>query len=107
MTTQVLEDVKIHHISVDLPDLNPYDETEPSDGADHRTHIVNPEGNEHILPVTNGKEMQELVDIARFTEQEIVALCGYKWIPKRNPEKFDLCEACRLRAEQIMQEMGE
>lgn len=30
---------------------------------------------------------------------EIVALCGYRWIPTRDPQKFPVCEACRLALE--------
>lgn len=103
MTTKVLENVKIQHVSIDLTSLFPY--TEPDDVKNHRTHIVNPPMNLHIYQP--GMETQELVDIARMGGLEITALCGYVFVPKHNPEKFDLCEACRLIAENIMKEVGE
>jgi hypothetical protein len=36
----------------------------------------------------------ELTDAMVFG-QEITALCGKKWIPTRDPEKFPVCPACR------------
>ena len=29
--------------------------------------------------------------------KEITALCGKKWIPSRDPEKFPVCPDCRER----------
>lgn len=26
---------------------------------------------------------------------EITALCGYRWVPSRDPEKYPLCKACQ------------
>jgi len=38
---------------------------------------------------------------------EIVALCGFKFIPQHNPDKYDACEACIKIAGDIMKELGE
>jgi len=38
----------------------------------------------------------ELTDAMIFGK-EITALCGKKWIPARDPEKFPVCPDCRER----------
>lgn len=35
-----------------------------------------------------------LTDAAVFG-QEIEALCGFRWIPSRDPEKFPVCPTCQ------------
>lgn len=65
-------------------DLEAYEET--SD-PDVRAHIVNPPKNLHIWQP--GMTSKEMVSIARMTGQYLIALCGYSWVPKHNPEKFD------------------
>lgn len=59
---------------------------------DHRTHIVNPPKNGHIWQ--EGMSTKEMVYLARMSGIELVALCGYRWIPKYNPENFPVCEEC-------------
>lgn len=85
-------------------ELIAYEEA-PDDGADRKTHIVNPPKNLHIWQP--GMEAQEIVNIARFTGQEVVALCDYRWVPKHNPEKFDICQACMDIAGELMRSKGE
>jgi len=81
----------------------PYEDTE--DGDEHHTHLINPPNNLHIwLP---GMSIQEVVNIARTTGQVVVALCGYTWVPKRNPEKYDACSKCISVAGELMKGMGE
>lgn len=79
-------------------DVAPYEDVE--DGKDHKTHIVNPPNNMHIWMI--GMTSQEIVDTARMTGQHVVALCGYSWIPKRNPEKYDVCGECMDVAGELM-----
>lgn len=74
------------------------------------THIVAPSDNPSICKVLgNGPELtaQDIVNWAREHRFEVKALCGYKWVPLNNPEKYDLCELCRLEAEKRMREHGE
>ena len=89
--------------SFDILDLvAPYEE---NGDPERRTHIVRPIENKHIhLP---GMSAQDLVDLARLHRVEIVALCGYRWIPKHNPEKFDVCERCMELAGVYMRMGGE
>lgn len=85
MTTEIIEQEV-----VELEELMPY---EDNDDPLHRTHIIDGRQNDHI---TQGAEMsgQDVVDTARLLGMEVVALCGYKWVPKHNPQKFDVCQAC-------------
>lgn len=83
-------------------DILPY---EPDDGKDRRTHIVNPPANTHIW--REGMTTQDVVDIARATGQHVVTLCGYKFVPKRNPEAYDMCQNCFEIAQRLMAEAGE
>lgn len=85
-----------------LFELFPYEDL---NDANHRTHIINPTMNPHLDgPGLTG---QDIVDAARMSGQEITALCGYTWVPKHNPEKFDICEACMKIAQEYMSEDGE
>lgn len=89
---------------VDLKEMvQPYDDSDAN--AQTRTHIVNPPANTHIWQ--EGLTMQEVVDIARATGSEMVALCGYRWVPKRNPEKYPACEECVRVATEFMKAAGE
>lgn len=97
MTVYILE-----NDTTTIEELFPYEE---SDDPTRKTHIVNPPKNIHIW--REGMSMQDVVDIARATGQEVVALCGYRWVPKHNPDKFDVCQTCMDIAGQLMREKGE
>lgn len=89
---------------VDISQLvNPYDDTD--DGKNHLTHIVNPPKNVHVWHP--GMSAVELVQRARLIGAEIIALCDYKWVPKRNPEKYPVCQVCVDIAGELMREAGE
>lgn len=77
---------------------------EPSD-SNVRAHIVNPPKNLHIW--REGMTAQDIVDYARILGLEVVALCGYTWIPKHNPDKVDVCDACMTEAGNLMRGAGE
>lgn len=100
MSTEAPEVVRLEEVE-DLNDLM-YDET---DDPNVRTHIVNPPANKHIW--RPGMEAQDIVDIARRHGLEVVTLCGHKFIPRHNPDKFEACEPCIKIAGDIMREMGE
>lgn len=74
------------------------------DSPEVRTHIVNPPANVHIW--TPGMTAQDIVDIARARSIEVKALCGYTWIPIRNPDKYPVCEKCMDLAGAIIKDMG-
>ena len=87
---------------VEDTELLPYEE---SDDPNRRTHIVNPPNNLHIW--TPGMSAQDFVDLARLNGLEVVALCGYRWVPKHNPEKYDVCETCFKIASGLMRGANE
>jgi len=78
---------------VDLPatDVLPYEDID--DGADHRTHLVRPSDN-GITSAEDPTTGQDLVDLARLGGIVIVAACGYRWVPKRDPKRYPPCETC-------------
>ena len=73
-------------------------------GTNDRTHIVNPPANTHIW--RPGMTSQDIVDIARVTQQNVKTLCGKVFTPKQDPERFEACEECMRIAGDIMREMG-
>lgn len=85
-----------------IVDIMPY--VEPENPAEHRTHIVNPDGNPHIY--RPGMSAQDIVDVARAGGLEVTTLCGFKFVPLMNPERFDACGICMDIAGQIMREVG-
>lgn len=70
----------------------PYEDLGSELKSSRRTHIINPPGNLHIW--TPGMTSQDVVSIARLRGIEVVALCGYRFVPKRDPEKYDSCQEC-------------
>lgn len=99
MTTE--EDTRV------VLDQDPF-ETPYTEDADpgHRTHMINPAANVELQAKFWRMDAGEIVKTARFFRMEIVALCGYRFIPERNPEKYDTCEPCAKIAGQIMSEDG-
>ena len=85
--------------------LAPYDDT--NDGKDHLTHIINPPMNSYHSWWVPSLNAQEIVNIARVFGEEVTALCGYRWVPKRNPENYPPCQQCFKIAEQLMAAEGE
>ena len=74
------------------------------------THIVTPEENKTVWMVLGGGmdvTAQDIVDFCRNNNVMVMAICGYKWIPKNNPEKYDMCDACREEAGNRMKENNE
>lgn len=103
MSTQTIDYTQQSELEILLEEVMPYEE--PTD-KNAKTHIVNPPMNGHIQ---NGVFMtaQEIVNTARFLGKEVVALCGYRWVPKHNPDKLDACEVCMRIAGDLMREANE
>jgi len=83
--------------TVEEVDLLPF---EDDDDPDVHTHIVRPGDNTHIL---RGSQVTgaDIVFSARLSGKHVNALCGHRFVPKRNPEKYPACEACFRLAGQI------
>lgn len=97
MTTIAPETTEVYET-----DLIPYEDTD--DGKEHMTHLINPVDNLHIWQP--GMTAKDIVFIARTTGQWVFALCGFKFVPERDPQKYPACQACFDIAGQIMSEDG-
>lgn len=72
-------------------DVAPAGYVETTEEPGKAAHIVKvPEGHQHRTTP------QALVLEARIFGFPVEALCGYKWVPSQNPEKFPVCEECLL-----------
>jgi rubrerythrin len=72
-------------------------------------HIVNPPANKHIQQHADmAMTAKEIVEYARRNGLEVVCLCGYRFIPTRNPEAVnDTCPICIDVAGMLMRNSGE
>lgn len=79
-----------------------HEELEAIDNSSGNTkaHVVNPYGNEDIWEP--GMSMTDLVALARLMGAELTALCGYIWVPSKNPDDFPACEKCIRIAGELM-----
>lgn len=93
-----IEEVDISIEEIVAPEKGGYD-------PNVRVHIVNPPKNVHIWKP--GMCAQDVVDIARATEQKVTALCGYTWVPRHKTDKYDVCEPCLLEAHKLLNTWGE
>lgn len=75
---------------------------EPEAEAPKMRHIINPPANLHIF--RSWMSSQDIVDIARVRELEVVALCGYRWVPRHNPANLPTCDDCVRIAGEILSE---
>ena len=103
MSTPVLEQPTLTELTqISLEAVLPY---EDNDDPNHKTHAINPNGNRHI-PHSHEMDAQEIVDYGRMMGIPIITLCGFKFIPKSNPDKYDMCGACMHIMQQLIAEGG-
>lgn len=69
---------------LDRPDLV----TKPGSGDGPRSHIVLPP------PDAADETPQAYVMRARIEGFPVTALCGYTWVPSRDPSRYPTCEVC-------------
>jgi hypothetical protein len=60
-------------------------EVDPTTGAGRVSHIV---------MESPDKTAQALVLESLVEGTEVVALCGHRWVPSRDPKQFPVCQAC-------------
>lgn len=101
MTDTITENV--FDQDLDVEEIVGYEEN--TDDPNRKTHIINPPKNLHIW--REGMSSREVVTIARMTGQKVIALCNYSWVPKHDPEKFDICDKCMSIASELMSAAGE
>jgi hypothetical protein len=100
-------------MGVDLsPLINQSTEDQTQDEVKHYAHIVSPPENPEIFALlirrgNSDPSAQDIVDVARINRLEVKALCGYVWIPERNPENYDACPICIDVAGMHMRNAGE
>lgn len=80
------------------PDSNTIVETRTSDTPEESSHIV-------MLPPNNKTDAtpQAYVLRARIEGFPVTALCGYTWVPEKNPAPLPVCSRCL----EIYQQPGE
>ncbi len=49
----------------------------------------------HIVKVGPGEKAAAKILEARVTGTPIEALCGYVWVPSRDPKRLPMCEECK------------
>ncbi len=49
----------------------------------------------HIVKVKRGENAQAVVLEARIMGTPIEALCGFTWVPSRDPKQLPVCEECK------------
>lgn len=49
----------------------------------------------HIVKVGPGENASAKILEARVTGTPIEALCGYVWVPSRDPKRLPMCEECK------------
>lgn len=83
MSTDVLEKPAVDEHTDKVPSV------ELSDGTGPAAHIV--QIPEHL----RGKTTPQAYTLAATVEGfEVEALCGYRWIPSRDPKKLPVCAKC-------------
>lgn len=49
----------------------------------------------HIVKVKRGENATAIVLEARINGTPVEALCGFVWVPSRDPKKLPVCEQCK------------
>jgi hypothetical protein len=76
-----------------VPDLV----TTPAETRPDVEQVVEPgqPANAHIVKVGPGESAAAKVLEARIYGTPVEALCGYVWVPSRDPKQLPLCEECK------------
>ena len=72
-------------------------ETLPADvdlDPDERTETGEPTAS-HIVKVGPGENAAAVVLEARVMGTPVEALCGFVWVPSRDPKQLPMCEKCK------------
>ncbi len=48
----------------------------------------------HIVVAKEGESAEAVVLEARVNGTPVTALCGYVWVPSRDPERHPICQRC-------------
>lgn len=67
-------------------------ETTPTTIEEYRGHRLSND-NEPAAHIVDQRHDQDVTS-AYINGTELIALCGYRWIPTRDPHSYPLCRAC-------------
>ena len=73
-------------------------ETMPTVDVDVETERVTQPGEPtaaHIVKVKRGENAAAVVLEARINGTPVEALCGFVWVPSRDPKQLPVCEECK------------
>ena len=73
-------------------------ETMPVEDVDTRTDEITETGeptSAHIVKTKKGENAAAVVLEARIMGTPIEALCGFVWVPSRDPKQLPVCEKCK------------
>ena len=62
--------------------------------VDERTETDEPTA-AHIVKTKRGENAAAKVREARINGTPVEALCGYVWVPSRDPKQLPICEECK------------
>ena len=77
----------IDHVDTEIL---PFEENHDSN---RKAHWVRPTDN-GVTSKDDPTTSQDIVDMARLTDAEVVAACGTRFVPKHNPKGLPVCERC-------------
>jgi Protein of unknown function (DUF3039) len=71
--------------------------TKPAETRPDVEEVVEPDepANAHIVKVDPGESAVAKVLEARIYGTPVEALCGFVWVPSRDPKQLPLCEQCK------------
>ena len=71
--------------------------TKPAETRPDVDEVVEPgePANAHIVKVDPGESAVAKVLEARIYGTPVEALCGFVWVPSRDPKQLPLCEQCK------------
>ena len=73
-------------------------ETMPVEDVDTRTEENTETGeptSAHIVKTKKGENAAAVVIEARIMGTPVEALCGFVWVPSRDPKQLPVCEECK------------
>lgn len=55
----------------------------------------------HVVRALPGQDSTVMVRQAYANGTVLVALCGYRWIPSKDPRKYPVCQPCMAELERL------
>ena len=81
-------------VGIWLTDLMSSTETRTRPDVDQTTETGEPT-HAHIVKVGPGENAAAKILEARVMGTPVEALCGYVWVPSRDPKKLPVCDECK------------